>query len=188
MWYTGGMSTTTPGERPPADWKEGRRLRALELHEQGWTGTRIAEALGVSEGAVSQWLKAARAGGREALRRRRRGAKAPKLTAEQRAQLPVVLAKGAEAYGFVGAVWTTGRVAEVIRREFEVRHHPAHVSRILKAIGWTVQKPVRRVRKRDEAAVTAWREERQPALQAKRRRRARRSSMSMSRASPPCPS
>ncbi len=182
------MSTTTRREAPPVDWKEGRRLRALELHEQGWSGKRIAEVLGVSQGAVSQWRKAAREGGREALRRRPRGAKAPKLSAEQRRQLPALLAKGAEAYGFVGAVWTTRRVAEVIRREFGVRHHPAHVSRILKAIRWTVQKPVRRVRQRDEAAVTAWREERQPSLQVKPRRRGRRLSTSMSPASPPCPS
>ena len=186
IWYTSGMSTTTEREAPPQDWKEGRRLRALELHEQGWTGSRIAEALGVSQGAVSQWLKAARAGGREALRRRRRGAKAPKLTAEQRAQLPELLARGAEAYGFIGDVWTTARVAELIRREFGVRHHPAHVSRILRAIGWTVQKPIQRARRRDDAAITAWREERQPSLEAKPRRRTAPSSMSMSRRSIPC--
>ncbi len=186
MWYTRGMSTTTRGEVPPQDWKEGRRLRALELHEQGWTGKRIAEALGVSPGAVSQWLKAARKGGREALRRRPRGAKAPKLTAEQRAQLPTLLAKGAEAYGFIGEVWTTARVAEVIRREFGVRHHPAHVSRILRAISWTLQKPIQRSTKRDAAAITAWREERQPSLQAKPRRRSAPSSTSTRPASIRC--
>jgi transposase len=174
VWYTWGMSTAT--DVPPADWKEGRRLRALELHEQGWKGVRIAEALGVTRGAVSQWLKTAREGGREALRRRTRGRKAPKLTAEQRGRVPALLARGAEAYGFIGDVWTTSRVAEVIRREFGVRHHPAHVSRILKALRWTVQKPVRRATQRDEAAITAWREERAPSLQAKPSRKSARSS------------
>jgi transposase len=64
--------------------------------------------------------------------------------AEQRANLPDLMAKGAEASGFIGDVWTTARVAEVIRREFGVRHHPAHVSRILRALRWTAQRPVRR--------------------------------------------
>jgi len=169
------MKRTT--EAPPRDWKEGRRLRALELYEAGWKAIRIAEALGVTRGAVSQWLTAAREGGRDALRRRPRGAAAPKLTAEQRAHLPTVLAKGAEAYGFIGAVWTTVRVAEVIRREFGVRHHPAHVSRILGAIRWTVQKPVKRSTHRNEAQIAAWREERAPSLQVKPRRRAAPSSM-----------
>ncbi len=169
------MSTTN--EAIPQDWQEGRRLRAWELFEQGWKAIRIAEALGVTRSAVSQWLTAGRAGGREALRRRPRGHPAAKLTAEQRAELPDLLAKGAEAYGFIGEVWTTARVAEVIRRQFGVRHHPAHVSRILKAMHWTVQKPVRRASQRDEAAITAWREERVPALQAKPVRRSAPSSM-----------
>ena len=39
---------------------EGGRLRALEMYEQGWEAIRIAESLGVTRGAVSQWLKAAR--------------------------------------------------------------------------------------------------------------------------------
>jgi transposase len=181
------MSTTTRRAAPPADWKEGRRLRALVLHEQGGgTGKRIAEALGVSPGAVSQWLTAAREGGAAALRRRPRGRTAPKLSATPRGQLPDLLRQGAEAYGFIGQVWTTGRVAEVIWRAFGVRHHPAPVSRILKAIRWTVQKPIQRASQRNEAAIAAFREERQPSLGAKPRRRGAPSSMSMSPASLPC--
>jgi hypothetical protein len=34
------------------DWREGRRLRAWELKQEGWSKQRIAEALGVSKGAV----------------------------------------------------------------------------------------------------------------------------------------
>src|SRR5215211_1369000 len=100
---------TTKKQRPPRDWREGRRLRALELHQQGWQGKAIAAALGVSAGAVSQWLRRAREGGREALRSHPPPGPTPKLTADQRAALPGVLAKGAEAHGFVGDVWTTER-------------------------------------------------------------------------------
>src|SRR5262245_13225257 len=103
---------------PPRDWREGRRLRALALYEQGWRASRIAAARGVTRGAVSQWLKRARDGGREALRHRSSPGKRSKLTAEQRERLPAVLAKGAEAYGCIGELWTTGRVAQVIKREF----------------------------------------------------------------------
>lgn len=168
---------STRAEAAPRDWKEGRRLRALELFEAGWQASRIAEALGVTRGAVSQWLARAREGGREALRHRPPPGATPKLTAEQRAQVPDLLTQRAEAYGFIGDVWTTARVAEVIRREFGVQYHPGHVSHILRALGWTVQKPIARSTKRDEAAITAWREEHQPALQAKPRRKAAPSSM-----------
>jgi transposase len=53
------------------DWREGRRLRAFELKQEGWSQQNIARALGVGKGAVSQWMKRAReGGGKEALRKR----------------------------------------------------------------------------------------------------------------------
>ena len=51
------------------DWREGRRRRAWELKQQGWKQTAIAAALGITPGAVSQWLKRAREDGVDALRR-----------------------------------------------------------------------------------------------------------------------
>jgi transposase len=163
------MNMTADG--PPRDWREGRRLRALALHEQGWQGKTIAAALGVTEGAVSQWLKRSRTGGREALRSHPPPGPTPKLRDVQRAALPAMLAKRAEAYGFVGDVWTTKRIAAVIKRVFGVSYHPAHVSRLMRQLGWSVQKPVKRASQRDEAQVATWREETWPALSAKRRKR-----------------
>src|SRR5215467_8598671 len=146
------------------DWLEGRRKRAWELKQQGWKQQDIAAALGVTKGAVSQWLRLAREGGVEALRRHPPPGPTPKLTAEQRAQLPGLLAPGAEAYGYRGQVWTTKRVAEVIWRTFGVSYHPAHVSRLLRAVRLSVQQPVERATQRNEQAIAAWRDEQWPAL------------------------
>ena len=55
-------------------------------------------------------------------------------------------------------------MAEVIRVEFGIRDHCTHVGRLLKAIRWTPQKPRRRARQRDEAAITRWRTETWPAI------------------------
>jgi predicted transcriptional regulator len=46
--------------REATDWREGRRLRAFELNQEGCSQQRIAQALDVSKGAVSQWMKRAR--------------------------------------------------------------------------------------------------------------------------------
>ena len=59
------------GAPKKADWREERRKRAWELKDEGWPQKDIAAALGVSEGAVGQWMKRAREGGGEqALTRR----------------------------------------------------------------------------------------------------------------------
>src|SRR3712207_2204817 len=102
------------------DWREGRRLRAFELKREGWSQQRIAEALGVSKGAVSQWMKRARdGGGVEALKRRPTPGARPRLSEERRAKLPELLERGAEAHGFRGEVWACERVAIVIRKELD---------------------------------------------------------------------
>ena len=43
-------------------------MRALSLKHEGWSQRSIAEALGVSRPAVSQWLAATERGGPNALR------------------------------------------------------------------------------------------------------------------------
>jgi transposase len=148
----------------PHDWREARRYRAWALHRRGWTQRTIAAALGVTPGAVSQWLKRAREGGEHARRRRPPPGPVPKLSPAQRHQVPALLARGAEAFGFTGQVWTTKRIAAVLEVAFGVRHHPAHVSRLVRALGWSVQLPTRRATQRDEAAVHRWYTERWPAL------------------------
>jgi transposase len=152
---------------PQQQLNEWRRLRAWALHQEGWSGRAIAQALDVTPGAVSQWLKRARAGGAPALVHRMPPGSAPRLSAEQQAQLPTLLAHGAEAYGFAGDIWTSKRVAAVIKQEFGVVYHRAHVSRLLRQLGWSVQKPIQRALQRDEQAIAQWASERWPALQAK---------------------
>jgi transposase len=85
-------------------------------------------------------------------------------------KLPELVARGAEAHGFRGEVWTCERVAIVIRRQFGVGYHPAHVSLLLKALRHSLQKPQRRANQRDEEAVALvrpiehWKEKRWPHL------------------------
>jgi transposase len=154
-------------QEPELAWREGRRRRAWELQQEGWKQQDIAAALGVTPGAVSQWLKRARERGVDALRHQPAPGPIPKLSAAQLAQLPALLERGAEAYGFRGQVWTCRRVAEVIWRTFGVVYHPAHVSRLLHALRQSVQRPVARATQRDEAAIAAWWQARWPALEKK---------------------
>src|SRR5262245_22334885 len=96
------------------DWKEWRRMRALHLKQQGWKQGDIADALGVSKGAVSRWLTTAQRDGAAALLSHPAPGPAPKLSPAQRRLIPDFLWHGAEAYGFRREVRTCARVARVI--------------------------------------------------------------------------
>src|SRR5207249_8473875 len=108
------MSTTHASQQA----REWRRRRAWELKRRGWKQKDIAAALAVTEGAVSQWMKRARQGGPEALRHRPPPGPRPRLSDRRKRELPAILARGAEAWQWRGDVWTTRRVAAVIRAEF----------------------------------------------------------------------
>lgn len=149
-------------------------MQALKLKRLGWKQRAIAAALGVTEGAVSQWLAAARDGGPDALRSRLSDCgMTPELTDEQVGLIPDFLWHGPEAYSFPGEVWTCARVAGVIGQEFGVWYSTSQVSRLLKRLRWTPQIPIVRAIQRDEDAIERWRAEVWPAI-LKRARRERR--------------
>src|SRR5512143_3961535 len=159
-----------PTDSQPHDWREWRRMRALDLARQGWRQRDIAVALDASKGAVSRWLAAAHRGGPQALRSHPAPGAVARITAEQFRLIPDFLWHGAEAYGFRGDVWTGERVAGVIHEEFGVSYSKSQVSRLLKRLGWTPQVPITRAIQRDEEAIARWRAESWPALKARARR------------------
>jgi transposase len=140
-------------------WKERRRIHALKLKRNGWKQKDIAVALDISEGAVSQWLKVATEEGEKSLRARPHVGRIPKLTSAEKQFIPELLSHGAEAYGFLGKVWTCSRIRKVIEWEFGVSYHKSHVARLLKDLRWTPQMPMERATQRDELAITRWRSE-----------------------------
>jgi transposase len=171
----------------PTHGKDARRLQAWQLKHKGWSPRPIAEAFGVSEGAVSHWMTRARQGGLEALRRGPPPGAPRRLTDAQLARLPALLQPGAAAYGFRGQLWPRARVAVLIRLACGVSYHPVHVGRLLKAMRWSPQQPMRRARQRHEAAIARWRDETWPALNRGHKPRGRRFSSSRHPGSLPCP-
>ncbi len=155
------------GAPKKADWREERRKRAWELKQAGWKQKDIAVALGVTEGAVSQWMKSGREGGEAALKAHPAKGAPPRLTAEQQAHIPMVLAKGASAYGFRGEVWNSRRLAVAIRREFGVSYHPDHCGYLVRKMGYSMQKPVQRATQRNEQATQRWKVHHWPHLKKK---------------------
>src|SRR5689334_19495637 len=128
-------------------------------------------------GRGQSMVQKAKAQGVEALQHQPPPGRQALLSPEQMAQLPGLLAKGAEAFGFRGQVWTTARVVEMIRQQFGVSYHRAHASRLLRRLKQSRQKPIQKATQRDEAAIAAWKEQRWPALKKRLSRNSEPSSL-----------
>lgn len=144
--------------------REARRFRGVAMLTEGRGVCDVAEVIGVTPGAVSQWKTAFDERGEEGLRSKPHPGGQFKLAPERRSKLPEMLVAGPGAYGFSTNLWTLDRVAAVIERTFGVSYHPAHVWKILTSLGWSCQKPERRARERDEEAVERWRDQEWPRI------------------------
>src|SRR6266542_4524588 len=85
---------------------EERRMRAADLFERGMIPAEIARRVGVAHQVVSEWRKAWRQGGREALRSAGPAGRKPKLSDGQLTEVENALVRGAEANGYLTDVWT----------------------------------------------------------------------------------
>jgi transposase len=136
--------------------REFRRLRTWEMHQQGYKQQQIADALDLTQAAVSMIIKRAKAGGVAALRHRKPPGPKARLSPAEQQELLAKLAQGAVAHGFQGDVWTTQRIADFIFQEYGVKYHHDYIGPLLRQLGWSVQRPIVRASQRDEAAIAEW--------------------------------
>lgn len=135
---------------------EQRRVRALRLLEEGYAPVEVARRVGADRRSVRRWKAAARRGGAAAVAAKPAPGRPRRLKRRNLTRLRRLLLQGAQAAGLPTDLWTCPRVAWLIQRQFGVRYHPAHVSRLLHGLGFSPQKPTRRAVERDEARIQAW--------------------------------
>jgi transposase len=134
-----------------------RRAEGVRLLEAGqMSQAQIARHLGVSEATISKWKKVLERDGAEALQGRKASGRPPKLGGADQQKLLETLEQGALAAGYPTEQWTQARVKEVIEREYGVQYHRDYISRLLRGLGWSVQKPDPRAIERDEELIQAW--------------------------------
>ncbi len=153
-----------------------RRLHAVLLSHQQHTSGEIARLLDAPRSRVSLWLQQFETHGWEALLEGHRSGRPKELGAAQLSQLDDIIDSGPVAYGFSSGVWTSPMIARVIAEEFAVWYHAGHVRKVLKAMGFSVQRPRRRLAKADPVAQDRWQRYTYPRLK-KNRGSARRAAL-----------
>jgi transposase len=143
---------------------ETRRLKAASYFKQGKSQIWVAKHFNVSRPTVHDWYWKWRKKGMESLKATKPSGVSPRLEKAKLKKVERVLLKGPEKAGYPTPLWTLPRIAEVIKKETRVSYHPGHVSKILNALGWSSQKPVRRARERDEKAIIDWKKHTWPTI------------------------
>lgn len=143
------------------------RLHAVALNMEGKAAPEIADILKVHRSKVSIWLRNWQQNGMEGVLEGHRSGRPPAITNDQREKLTDILDSGPVAYGFSTGIWTSPMVARVIEDEFSITYHPAHVSRILHELGFSVQRPKKKLAKADEVLQSRWVRYKYPSLKKK---------------------
>lgn len=148
-----------------AEWRRGRAVRGY-IH--GRSVISLADELGVQRGAINKWLQWFEAEGAEGLRTGTSPGPQPRLSAEQQARLAEIIETGPVAVGYQAGVWTGPMIGDLIERLFGVRYHNHHVPRLLNHMGFSVQRPRKRLARADLEAQAYWLRTTFPAIKKKR--------------------
>ncbi len=158
------------GRQLPHEVLEHYRFRAIKLRRKGWKIKEIAEAFGLNRRAVTRWFTTYKREGREALKSRKAPGPDFKLTGGEIAALMKDLERDATHFGFETPLWTTKRVALLIKKETGKTLHGSNVWRLLTRMGLSNKKPERRAMEQNPREAKRWLKEEWPKILAHARK------------------
>jgi len=141
------------------------RIRAVQSVEAGESPEDVIRTLGFGRTVIYNWLAKYREGGIDALRAKAISGRPSKMTGKQLQWVyKTVTSKNPLQLRFEFALWTRAMIREVIREKFGVRLSEVSVGRMLRKLGLSPQKPLRRAYERDPKLVETWRKKQFPEI------------------------
>lgn len=132
------------------------RLQGILMSLDGLTAGEIAQRLRMHRSTVPLWIDHWNHFGEEGLWEGRRPGRPGALKPQDREKLADLLDSGPVAYGLDTGIWTSPLVSQIIRQEFGLAYHPGHVRKLLKQLGYSVQRPTTRLIQADVAQKRKW--------------------------------
>lgn len=146
-----------------------RRGRAVLGYIEGRRVVDLAAEADVTRGSVNRWLQWYEAAALRGLLTETPPGPALRLTQDQQDELAALVEAGPQAAGYTSGVWTGPMIGDVIEQRFQVRYHNHHIPRLLKSVGFSVQRPRKRLARADTKAQAHWRRYRLPSIKKKPR-------------------
>jgi transposase len=146
-------------------------MQAIKAVRGGRTVADVAGTFGVNERTLYRWLAKFSNGGQQALIGKTKPGRPPKVTPEEMRWIAqTVREETPQQLKFPYALWTLSLIQELIARRLGKSLALASVSRIMKLLGFTAQKPLYRAWQQDPALVRRWETETYPAIREQARR------------------
>lgn len=150
------------------DLERWRRGRAVLGYIEGRRVVELAAELGVTRGSVNRWLQWYEALGTDGLLTGKAPGPMPKLTEAEQDALAQLIEAGPQSAGYTSGVWTGPMIGDLIEQRFGVRYHNHHIPRMLNQLGFSVQRPRKRLASADLEAQATWIRSTFPAIKKKR--------------------
>jgi transposase len=144
-----------------------RRGRAVLGYVEGRRVADMAAELGVDRSSINRWLQWYEVLSVEGLVTGRPPGPAPRLSEDQRALLVELVEQGPTSAGYTSGVWTGPMIADLIEQRFGVRYHNHHLPRLLHDLGFSVQRPRKRLARADAEKQAVWLRTTLPAIKKK---------------------
>lgn len=169
MERTHEQSQVSIKEAIKKSWQEGdlrlwKRLKAIWLYQKGYPPEDICTVVDVSRRSIFYWLERYKSLGIAGLQEGQHPGRPRGLEDEQLERLAEILDSGPVAYGFSSGIWTCARVGHVIQVEFGVGYHEDHIRKILHQLGFSVQRPTKKLAQADPQWQQRWVRHTYPAL------------------------
>ena len=146
------------------------RQQAVKAIREGQDVASVAAAYGVNERSVYRWLSDFVNGGQNALLAKAIPGRPPKVSPEEMRWLAQAVRDNTPLqYKFEFGLWTLSLIAALIERKFGKKLSLSGVSRIMKLLGFTAQKPLYQAWQQDAALVRQLEFETYPAIRAEAR-------------------
>ena len=135
---------------------ERRRLLAGGMFTRGKTQAEVAGRFHVSRAAACQWYAAWKADREKGLKSIGPSGATPKLDQKQKRLLRQEILRGPSHAGYTTDFWTLERIRSLAKKKLKTDLGTTSVWRTVVGLGFSVQKPERRARERNERAITDW--------------------------------
>lgn len=132
------------------------RIHGIILSIEGHTTSEIASILKVSRTTVPIWINNWNTHKQDGLLEGFRSGRKRKLDDKQIELISDIIESGPVAYGLNTGVWTSKIISSIINDEFDIQYHPGHVRKLLKKIGFSVQRPTYKLANADPKEKNRW--------------------------------